>query len=112
MKKLLITLAAIIISGCSTVTDYPITIVPQGVEVTQFNLQNSIVRKNVTGEDTNYILLFFPLGQPSFDKAVSNTLQNGHGQILTNATIIDRSRWFILFGYNQIEITGDVIDLK
>ena len=57
-------------------------------------------------------MLFVPLGQPSFDLAVHDALQKGRGQILTDALVTDTTRWFVLFGWNRIEVSGNVVDLQ
>lgn len=112
MKKLFILGAFLLISACSTSTTHLSVIVPADVNLDLSSLNNRIVTPNVTGENTKYIFLFFPLGQPSFTEAVNATLKNGYGQILTNATVVDRTKWFVLFGYSQIEITADVVNLE
>mgnify|MGYP001514259973 CR=1 FL=1 len=78
----------------------------------EFGLEHSTVKHNITGSDTTPILLFVPLGQPSFDLAVHDALQKGRGQILTDAVVTDTTRWFVLFGWNRIEISGNVVDLQ
>lgn len=112
MTKLLAFAAVLFLFGCSTTTSHLSVIVPEGVQISEFGLKYSTVANNVSGSDTAPMLLFFPIGQPSFDEALHRTLRNGRGQILTNAVVTDTSRWLILFGWNRIEITGDVIDLQ
>ena len=85
---------------------------PAGVGINEFGLEHSTVKHNITGSDTTPILLFVPLGQPSFDLAVHDALQKGRGQILTDAVVTDTTRWFVLCGWNRIEISGNVVDLQ
>lgn len=112
MKTLLVTLSFLLFCGCSTSSSQLSIITPTGVHINQSNLRHSTIKKNVTGSDTAPILLFVPLGQPNFNLAVHDTLQKGRGQILTDAVITETNRWFILFGWNRIEVTGNVIDLQ
>lgn len=112
MKRILAVFAILLLCGCSTSTGRLSVIVPQGVQISSFGLNKSSVKPRVTGTDTMPILLFLPLGQPQFDKAVQNALLKGHGQLLTDVTVTDSTYWFILFGWNRIEVTGNVIDLQ
>ena len=98
--------------GCSTSSGRLSIIVPAGVTINEFGLEHSTVKHNITGSDTAPILLFVPLGQPSFDLAVHDALQKGRGQILTDALVTDTTRWFVLFGWNRIEVSGNVVDLQ
>lgn len=112
MKTVFAALGFLLICGCATSSGRLSVIVPAGVHINEFGLAHSTVKHNVTGSNTTPILLFVPFGQPSFDLAVHNALQKGRGQILTDAVITDTTRWFILFGWNRIEVTGNVIDLQ
>ena len=100
------------VCGCSTSSGRLSVIVPAGVGINEFGLEHSTVKHNITGSDTTPILLFVPLGQPSFDLAVHDALQKGRGQILTDAVVTDTTRWFVLFGWNRIEVSGNVVDLQ
>lgn len=112
MKKLSLLCILMLITACSTTTTHMSTIVPADAPLSIDTLNDRIVAPGITGKDTKYVILFFPLGQPSFSAAVDDTLTNGYGHLLTNAEITERSRWFGLFGYNQIEIKADVVNLK
>ena len=111
MKTVFVALGILLLCGCSTSSGRLSIIVPAGVTINEFGLEHSTVKHNITGSDTAPILLFVPLGQPSFDLAVHDA-QKGRGQILTDALVTDTTRWFVLFGWNRIEVSGNVIDLQ
>lgn len=114
MKKLL-TLGVFLtfLTGCATqnIADLSI-IVPEKATITPYNLQHATVNKNVNGEDETSIFLIFPLGSPTLENAVNNTLKNGQGDVLTNAKITYKTRWFVLYGYKSIKVNADVVKLN
>lgn len=113
MKKLLILgVFVTLLTGCATqnIADLSI-IVPENVTLTPYNLQQATVAKKVKGKDETGIFLIFPLGAPTLQNAVNDTLKNGHGDVLTNAKITSKTRWFVLYGYNSIEVNADVVKL-
>ena len=112
MKTVFVVLGILLLCGCSTSSGRLSVIVPAGVTINEFGLEHSTVKHNITGSDTAPILLFVPLGQPSFDLAVHDALQKGRGQILPDALVTDTTRWFVLFGWNRIEVSGNVVDLQ
>ena len=89
MKTVFVVLGILLLCGCSTSSGRLSVIVPAGVTINEFGLEHSTAKHNITGSDTAPILLFVPLGQPSFDLAVHDALQKGRGQILTDALVTD-----------------------
>lgn len=112
MKNIYLILALLIMTSCTTRHTSMGLIIPQETNFTFADINEAKVVKNVHGSDSKPIFLFIPLGQPSFEKALNNTLKDGNGNILINAQIANSTNWFILFGYNKIEITGDVVNIK
>lgn len=110
MKKLLAVCALLLISACTTKTTHLSVVVPNDIQFTAQDLNRATVRKNVTAEDTNPIVLFFPIGFPKFSTAFEKALHEGNGDTMTNVTITDELRWFILFGWTKITVTGDVVN--
>ena len=111
MKKVLLALAfALSISACTTKTTHLSVVVPQDTTFDVSALNRAVVRKRVSGTDTNAVFLFFPIGFPDFNEALEDALSNGGGDVMTNAFVTDELRWFVLFGYNRIIITGDVVN--
>lgn len=111
MKNLYLILALLIMTSCTTRHTNMGLIVPQETKFTFADINEAKVIKGVHGSDSKPIFLFIPLGQPSFEKALNNTLKAGKGNVLINAKIANSTNWFILFGYNKVEITGDVVNI-
>jgi hypothetical protein len=60
------------------------------------------------GEDSKGMLLGIPLGIPSLKSAVDNCIENGNGELLTNA-VIESTFWTaIVWGEQKYTATGDV----
>lgn len=112
MKKLFsILLTTVLISACTTKVSYLSVVVPNNQYFDNRALNLATVEKDVTGSDTHPIILFFPMGHPAFDEAIQDAIMNGHGNVMTNVTIIEEMRWWVLFGYNSIEVHGDVVSV-
>lgn len=111
MKKLCILIALLLTGGCVSKNTHMGVVIPENTNFSYAALNNAAVVKNVTGSDSTPILLFIPLGHPNFETAVSNTLKNGRGNVLVNAKVKNASQWYVLFGSNSIEITGDVVNI-
>ncbi len=111
MKKLYLLIAIFLASGCVSKNTHMGLVIPENTQFSYEALNNAGVVKNVTGSDSKPILLFIPLGHPNFETAVNNTLKNGKGNVLVNAKVKNASQWYVLFGSNSIEITGDVVNI-
>lgn len=112
MKTVFVALGILLLCGCSTSSGRLSIIVPAGVTINEFGLEHSTVKHNITGSDTAPILLFVPLGQPSFDLAVHDALQKRPRTDFDRRPRNRHHRWFVLFGWNRIEVSGNVIDLQ
>lgn len=114
MKKILtLGLGMLMLSACTStkIADLSV-IVPTQTTLTQQNLQGATVQKNITGSDETGIFLIFPMGSPTLQNAVNNALKNGNGNVLTQASVISKTRWYVLWGYKSIEVTGNVVKLS
>lgn len=111
MKKLYLLIALLLTSGCVSKYTHMGLVIPENTKFSYEALNSAGVVKNVTGSDSKPILLFIPLGHPNFETAVNNALKNGHGNVLVNAKVKNASEWYVLFGSNTIEITGDVVNI-
>jgi len=61
-----------------------------------------------TGEDAKGMLLFIPLGTPNLKTAVDNCIENGKGELITNA-VLESSFWTaIVWSEQKFVVTGDV----
>jgi hypothetical protein len=111
MRKLLTALIILLATtACTRKVSYLSVVVPQGEVFNGYELNYASVRKNVTATDTNLIFLFFPFGHPKFSTAVNKAIIDGKGNVMTNVTVIEEMNWYILFGTNRIEVTGDVVN--
>ncbi len=113
MKKILsILFSGLLLSACTAKTTRLSVIVPEGTRFNSQDLDRATKRVQVTGQDTMPILLFIPIGFPSFEDALNDALKAGNGNVMVNASVKDEGNWFILFGYNRITITGDVVNVS
>ena len=113
MKRLLFALAVtLLISACTNKVGYLSIVVPEGQSFNASTLSQATVRKNAAGSDWRPIILFFPLGYPKLDTAVQEALTNNRGDVLTNASIIETMRWWVLFGYTKLEVQGDAVSIS
>lgn len=111
MYKFFICCFLLLLSSCSTTTNQIGVIAPTSTTFSPQQVARATVRKHVSGEDQSNIFLFIPLGFPNFNTAVQRTLKNGNGNVLINAEVVDHVSWYVLFGYQSIRITGDVVNL-
>ncbi len=111
MSKFLLMSAFLLLAGCSTrIADLSI-VVPQNTRITQQNLSSTSTQHNITGVDERPMLLLFPLGFPTFENAVNDTLKKGDGNLLINVHVTSTSDWYILYGVNRIVVNADVVKL-
>lgn len=112
MKKLFTMISLLLLSSCSSrIADFSV-VVPQNTTITQQNLTYTQVNKNITGVDQRGMFFIFPLGFPTFENAVKDTLQKGNGEILTNVHVTSSTDWYVLYGLNRIEVKADVVKLS
>ena len=110
MKKYLV-LMLIFLSSCTThLTDLSI-ISNKNINLEKIDIDRAPQRKLVEGEDSKFILLFFPLGQPKIKEAVNDALQKGNGDLIVDASLYLKSWWFII-GQTTIQIKGTVVDTR
>ncbi len=112
MKKLLSILSILLLSACSTYEGSFSIISKDNVNLSSLNIENSPIKRNVTGKDSVFYFLGLPFSQeylPTLQNAIDNGLDKGNGDAFLNAEV-EFSGWsIILFGANTITIKGDVI---
>lgn len=111
MKKFLLLLITLGLMGCSTTINEVGVIVPEGVSFNYKEIERSSIIKSIKGSDSTSIFFVFPLGFPSLNKAINQTLETSDGDILTNVTITEKTIWNGLFGEMSIEVIADVVKL-
>ena len=111
MPKFLLISAFLLLAGCSTRIAELSVVVPQNTQISQQNLSSASTQYNITGIDERPMLLLFPLGFPTFENAVKDTLKKGDGNLLVNVHVTSTSDWYILYGVNRIIVNADVVKL-
>ncbi len=101
----------LLLGGCSAQTYHMGLIIPENTPLKEQDIDRGTIAHNITGKDTHEIILFFPSGHPNFQNAVNQALVKGRGDLIINAEVSYIYHWFILGGYEQIKITGDVVRL-
>lgn len=108
-KKICLCLLLLGVTACTTRTTQMDVIVPRNSYLQNQNLRVAEITRNVHAEKTAPIIVFFPIGFPNFEEVVNEVLQKGNGDAIVNARISHTTDWFILFGFNKISMTGDVV---
>lgn len=112
MKQFFITLlTALFISGCTThLTDLSM-ISNKNINLNKVDIDKLPQKKNVEGEDTKFMLLFIPFGQPTLKGALNDALEKGNGDLMVDASVYV-TQWWFLVGQVGIKIKGDVVNSK
>lgn len=112
MLKRIILTTAWLIGGCShqRIAEFGI-ISPEITNITTKQLEKAKITTNVSGTDTAKIYLIFPTGTPTIENAVQKALQQHDADILTEVKVTQIQKWYILYGYNSIEVRGNAIQL-
>ena len=101
-----------LLSGCSLRLATMTAISTRNVKLDEVDLDKLPQVKNVTGTDTRYDLLFFPLGFPTVQGAVDDALTKGNGDLIIDG-VIKFDFWNILLtGQRTFSITGTVVNTK
>lgn len=112
MKKLITMGAALIIavfgSGCWS---HPGGISPCTQQINS-NDSYTVIKRNVTGTDHAGLLLTFPLGQPSVEKALKDVLDKYKADALINVTVDNSYTSFLVFTVERVTIHGDAIKIN
>ena len=112
MKRfIIITLTILCLSGCTThLTDVSI-ISNKNISLDKLDIDRCPQRKLVEGEDSKFVFLFIPLGQPKIKEAVNDALQKGIGDLIVDASLYKKYWWFLI-GQQSIQIKGTVVKTR
>lgn len=112
MKRvIIITLTILCLSGCTThLTDVSI-ISNKNISLDKLDIDRCPQRKLVEGEDSKFVFLFIPLGQPKIKEAVNDALQKGNGDLIVDASLYKKYWWFLI-GQQSIQIKGTVVKTR
>lgn len=93
-----------ILAGCSTRIGDFTTISTKNVEIGGKYVKTGTFE----GEDIAWIILIIPTGIPNLKTAVDRCLENGGGELATNAVLSTEWMTFILAGSNGYSVKADV----
>lgn len=112
MKRvIIITFTILCLSGCTThLTDVSI-ISNKNISLDKLDIDRCPQRKLVEGEDSKFVFLFIPLGQPKIKEAVNDALQKGNGDLIVDASLYKKYWWFLI-GQQSIQIKGTVVKTR
>ncbi|MDY4842150.1 MAG: hypothetical protein SO314_07295 [Alphaproteobacteria bacterium] len=112
MKHIIaIFIMAIYLSSCTThITDLSM-ISNKNINLNRVNIDTLSQKKNVEGEDSKFVFLFIPFGQPTLKGALNDALEKGQGDLMVDASVYVTSWWFLI-GETGIKIKGDVVNTK
>lgn len=111
LKKIILT-ALLLINGCSQqrIAEFGI-ISPEITDITIKQLEKARITTNVSATDTKKIYFIFSTGTPTIENAVQKVLLQHDADILTDAKITQIQKWYLIYGYNSIEVKGNAIQL-
>lgn len=112
MKHFIATIILIsCLCGCSThMTDLSM-ISNKNISLNKIDLDKLPQEKNVVGEDRKFVFLFIPFGTPTLKGALNDALENGHGDLMVDASVYSTGWWFLV-GQTGIKIKGDVVNTR
>ena len=67
--------------------------------------------KRVEGKSSRFIFLFIPFGFPNLQEAVDEALDQGGGDLLTDAVIYSSGWWFIV-GRSTLTVKGTAVKTR
>lgn len=82
-------------------------------EARRIEIAQRAVRREVIGRDTRVtsVLLVPTFDGPILERAVSDALERGGGDLLVGAHVRTIEYWFLV-GWSVLEVRGDVVDLS
>lgn len=111
MNKIIIATMIMLISACSShLTDISV-ISNKNVSLNRVDIDKLPQVKNVIGQDSRFVFLFIPFGQPEIKTALNDALKKGDGDMMIDSSIYAKSWWFII-GQDTIEIQGTVVKTR
>lgn len=112
MKRILIIFIAVLYVGaCSThLTDLSM-ISNKNVALDKVDIDKLPQKKNVEGEDTKFVFLFIPFGQPTLKGALNDALEKGNGDLMVDPSVSTTGWWFLI-GQSGLKIKGDVVNTR
>ncbi len=104
-------LPMVLFTGCSIRQADLTALSTRNVSLDTVDLDKLPQVKGVTGKDTGFVFLFFPVSFPHLEDAVDEALDKGGGDVMVDAVVHSQGWWFLV-GQNTIEVQGNVINTK
>lgn len=111
LKKFLLS-SLLLLSACTTQVSRLSIVSPQESRFNADALNHATATRNVETTSTTPIILFIPLGHPNLQTVFDDMLKKGRGNVIVDATVYEKSNWYVLFGYRQIKVIGDVLNIQ
>lgn len=110
MKKMLLLAAVIFMNGCVYRQGKFPVLSNKLVDTSDFTLDTSKHGIPVEGEDSGYVVVIYPFGEPSLGEAMNQALRSAKSDVMTNATL-EYQFWYIPYIYGETHwvVKGDAI---
>jgi hypothetical protein len=103
--------ASLLSSACSIRLGDFTALSTKSVSLNRVDLDTLPHTDNVTGEDSKWMILLFPIGFPHLETAVDEALEKGGGDVMTDAVLYS-SGWWFLVGKNTLKVKGSVVKTR
>lgn len=103
-----------ITTGCSVRHGDFTVLSNKTVRLSEFELDQENITRNVIGKDVAHIIFLFPTkGTVTLEEAIDNALYNGDGDVMTDA-VVKSWGFYIPYIYGQFgwEVKGDVVKTR
>jgi hypothetical protein len=110
-SRLLGALLAPLALGCSVHVGDLSAVSTRAVRLERLDLARLPRTDGVVGRDSSYTFLLIPFHKTRLEAAVERALDEGHGDLLIDATVT-QGGWFFLVGQRYIEVRGTVVDTR
>ncbi len=102
---------ALMSTGCSMrVADLTIAST-RNVTLEKKDLDRLPQKRGITGVDSRWMILFFPIGIPKLEEAVDDGLAKGQGDVMLDVAVYTGGWWFLV-GQNWIKVKGSVVNSR
>jgi hypothetical protein len=79
------------------------------IRTSEFELSKADRARGIKGTDIAHIILFIPTGTPTLEDAINDALDQGGGDVMTDAVVHSWSWWALLYGQSGWTVEGDVV---
>ncbi|MDR0726627.1 MAG: hypothetical protein LBF37_01025 [Rickettsiales bacterium] len=112
MKKILILFIIVVLSACSSQSQYYTAVSTNSIDPTK-NISDAEIIKNVRGRDRLHFITFIPIGRISQQDAVKDALVKADADLLINAKIYAYNWWIpYIYGQSSWIVEADAVKFK